>query len=259
MSPLTDEHPRLISSLAQPGCRRWLAMGCACMVHGMLVLPFFLSLGLASDFDQPPQVIVEVVTLSEPEPPQPLAIPAPPAETPPAMPEPEAAPPAEPEVQPEPEPPPPPPKPEPKPEPKPKPKPRPRPEAKQTPSREAPTQTAMHSPALSAPGLPVGPASGTDAEIFEPPRGYVGYMNNPRPPYPESARRRGWEGLVLLTVSVRADGLVEEVRLKTSSGYSMLDERALETVRGWRFSPAQRGGSPVAATVDVPLRFQLTR
>lgn len=262
MSPLTDEHPRILSSLTQPGYRRWLAVGCACAVHGALILPFFLSVGMALDVEPPTIMMVEVVALNEPEPPQAAEIPAPAAETPPAMPEaaPETPPEAKPEPKPEP-PPPPEPKPEPKPKPvvKPKPKPSPRAESSPSSSPENTTQTAALNPALSAPGLPTGPASGTDAERFEPPRGYAGYLNNPPPPYPEIARKRGWEGLVLLTVSVSADGHAEEVQIKASSGYGILDERALETVKKWRFSPAQRGGRAVAATVDVPLRFRLTR
>jgi protein TonB len=42
-----------------------------------------------------------------------------------------------------------------------------------------------------------------------------------------------------------------------SSGYDMLDQSALETVRArWRFIPARRDGVPVADTVQVPIRFR---
>jgi protein TonB len=42
-----------------------------------------------------------------------------------------------------------------------------------------------------------------------------------------------------------------------SSGYSRLDAAAREGVRRWRFKPAMRDGVPMAASVDVPIRWSL--
>ena len=42
------------------------------------------------------------------------------------------------------------------------------------------------------------------------------------------------------------------------SGHAALDEAALAAVRVWRFVPAMRGGFPVAAVAEVPIRFTLT-
>jgi len=80
---------------------------------------------------------------------------------------------------------------------------------------------------------------------------------NPKPPYPEIARRRGYEGTVRLEVEVSASGGVEKVRVQKSSGYETLDRSALETVRDWRFIPARFGGIPVRSTVIVPVTFKL--
>ena len=85
----------------------------------------------------------------------------------------------------------------------------------------------------------------------------VNTLNNPKPPYPLAARRRGQEGRVLLTVQVRADGSSGTVRLKKTSGYELLDESALNTVRDWRFIPARRGDTAVESWVDVPVTFRL--
>lgn len=84
------------------------------------------------------------------------------------------------------------------------------------------------------------------------------YLNNPRPPYPEAAVRRGVTGVVTLRVLVAADGRAERVEIEDSSGSRLLDESALATVKhAWRFVPAKRGGLAVAATVLVPVRFEL--
>jgi len=80
---------------------------------------------------------------------------------------------------------------------------------------------------------------------------------NPKPPYPEIARRRGYEGQVRLEVEVSANGGVKKVRVQKSSGYEILDRSALETVRDWRFTPARFGGMPVKSTVIVPITFKL--
>lgn len=83
------------------------------------------------------------------------------------------------------------------------------------------------------------------------------YKTNPPPPYPAIAQRRGYEGEVLLSVVVAADGTVAESKIKQSSGYSMLDRVAMKTVAGWTFEPARRMGIPVPLTVEIPVRFVL--
>jgi TonB family protein len=83
-----------------------------------------------------------------------------------------------------------------------------------------------------------------------------GYQVKPR--YPESARRRGIEGTVLLKMRITAQGRVEDVQVVRSAGYPELDESAIEAVRRWRFEPARRNGAPVAEdAVLLPVVFQL--
>jgi protein TonB len=80
---------------------------------------------------------------------------------------------------------------------------------------------------------------------------------NPKPPYPEVARRRGYEGTVRLKVEVLASGKVGRIWVNESSDYEVLDRSALKTVKDWSFIPAQYGGIPVKSTVIVPVTFQL--
>jgi protein TonB len=83
------------------------------------------------------------------------------------------------------------------------------------------------------------------------------YLNNPRPPYPMVARRMGYHGKVVLEVEVLAEGKAGEVKLHQSSGYDILDNAALQTVKTWRFTPARRFGQAVTQRFLVPIKFSL--
>ncbi|EPY01825.1 energy transducer TonB [Magnetospirillum fulvum] len=82
-------------------------------------------------------------------------------------------------------------------------------------------------------------------------------LDAPPPSYPLSARRRGLEGRVQLRIAIDANGRVETVDVAASSGSETLDDAAVEAVRRWRFRPERRGGETRAATIVVPIRFQL--
>jgi protein TonB len=65
------------------------------------------------------------------------------------------------------------------------------------------------------------------------------------------------EGLVLVRAAVDASGYPADVAIVRSSGSEMLDRAALDAVGGWRFSPARRDGTAVAAEITIPIRFKL--
>jgi periplasmic protein TonB len=96
-------------------------------------------------------------------------------------------------------------------------------------------------------GGPYRPGSGID-----PPR----LLREVRADYTEDARRRGLNGEVVLEIVVRRDGSVGEVRILQGLGGG-LNDRAVEAVRQWRFSPAQRHGAPVDVIVEVAVEFRL--
>ncbi len=85
------------------------------------------------------------------------------------------------------------------------------------------------------------------------------YGHNPAPIYPVEARRRAEHGTVMLRVKVGADGYTQQVEIAQSSGFDLLDNEAIETVRSrWRFVPARRDGVAVESWCEVPIRFALT-
>ena len=83
------------------------------------------------------------------------------------------------------------------------------------------------------------------------------YRNNPRPQYPRLARKRGYEGTVVLEVLVDERGRVGDLRVFTSSGYTSLDRAAVASVEKWLFEPGARGDESVAMWVRIPVRFEL--
>lgn len=98
-----------------------------------------------------------------------------------------------------------------------------------------------------------GDSAKSDRIIMARPR----YDRNPKPLYPRLARRRGYEGLVVLRVEILPDGRVGEVRVERSSGHHILDKSALKTVKKWKFIPARRGDDPIRIWAEVPIKFDL--
>ncbi len=80
---------------------------------------------------------------------------------------------------------------------------------------------------------------------------------NPKPVYPRMAIRRGLEGEVGLSVSVSSSGQVSEVSVSKPSGYAILDQAAIDSVKKWEFTPATRDGIPTAMVIDIPVQFRL--
>jgi protein TonB len=83
------------------------------------------------------------------------------------------------------------------------------------------------------------------------------YDINPPPNYPSVARRRRYEGTVVLNVLVDTSGRAAEVKVARSSGYAVLDRSAKNDVRRWRFKPARKGFQTVEMWVKVPVRYEL--
>lgn len=85
------------------------------------------------------------------------------------------------------------------------------------------------------------------------------YRDTPRPEYPESARRAGREGTVLLRVLVDDQGRSKQVEINNSSGSDALDRAAAAAIRRWRFYPARYGDRAVESWIKIPIEFALAK
>lgn len=79
---------------------------------------------------------------------------------------------------------------------------------------------------------------------------------NQMPVYPLGALGGNLHGKVTLRAEVLTSGVVGKVLLKQSSGAQILDAAAQDTVRRWRFQPAQRNGQPIVAWMTVPIEYR---
>jgi protein TonB len=74
--------------------------------------------------------------------------------------------------------------------------------------------------------------------------------------YPESAIKDGFEGIVMLDVTVSATGKVERV-VVSGVAREDLDSAAVRLAKTLLFAPAQMGGKPEKAVIRVPVGFHL--
>lgn len=78
-----------------------------------------------------------------------------------------------------------------------------------------------------------------------------------QPRYPKRALRMGIEGVVWLRALVSATGETRAVNIYRSSGYSLLDNAALDAVKQWRFHPHVVNGAPTESRMEVPVEFAI--
>jgi protein TonB len=131
-----------------------------------------------------------------------------------------------------------------------------------TPAPPVPEPPKPHHIPTIAKGDGSSPKPGKDAVTFSSAGGAQtearpDYLRNPPPVYPEPSRLAKQEGTVVLEVIVDSQGLPDGVSVQTSSGFSLLDQSAVNAVQTWRFRPASLGGMKIKSHVLVPVLFQL--
>jgi len=79
-----------------------------------------------------------------------------------------------------------------------------------------------------------------------------------QPDYPESARKAGITGEVVLAATIDTGGRVTGVKVVSSpDGGEDLELAAVKALHQWRYQPAQKDGQPVASQFKVVIRFHL--
>lgn len=76
--------------------------------------------------------------------------------------------------------------------------------------------------------------------------------------YPLLARRRGWQGTVLLTFTLESDGVLERIHVVRSSGYDVLDNSAIAALkRVGRLAEAEHWLNGRAFEMRIPVIYKL--
>jgi len=78
----------------------------------------------------------------------------------------------------------------------------------------------------------------------------------PEPDFSDEARKAIYQGVVVVSVVVGADGRVHNSKVIRSLGMG-LDEKALEKVSLWTFVPGKKDGQPVAVAMNIEVAFNL--
>jgi TonB family protein len=77
---------------------------------------------------------------------------------------------------------------------------------------------------------------------------------NPEPEFSEEARKKGIEGVVVLTMVVTSEGNTDQIKVTNGIGHG-LDEKAVQAVSQWKFQPATKDGKPVSVEIAVEVSF----
>jgi TonB family protein len=70
--------------------------------------------------------------------------------------------------------------------------------------------------------------------------------------YPGIAQRNRWQGTVVLTVVVAADFHLASVEVKAGSGYQVLDDAVVSSVKKLEFTPGDVGTNIVQVAFEIP-------
>ena len=62
-------------------------------------------------------------------------------------------------------------------------------------------------------------------------------FKNASPKYPLVALRKGWQGKVLISVLVSANGSTQKVTVLGPSPFKVLDQSAVRAAMNWKFKP----------------------
>jgi TonB family protein len=110
----------------------------------------------------------------------------------------------------------------------------------------------------SGPGVGPGHGGGIGGDAFR----VGGSVSAPRaietpdPEYSEEARKAKYQGTCVLWLIVDPDGKPRDIKVARALGMG-LDQKAMEAVRNWRFSPAMKDGRPVPVQINVEVNFRL--
>ncbi|MGA2421377.1 MAG: energy transducer TonB [Candidatus Acidiferrum sp.] len=109
-------------------------------------------------------------------------------------------------------------------------------------------------------GLGPGSGGGTGGGIFRAGVNGVGQpqcIYCPAPEFSDEARKAKYQGVVLLDVTITADGRVIDPVVVKGPGLG-LDEKAIEGVKKWKMRPALGpGGKPVTCRAPIEVTFRL--
>ena len=137
--------------------------------------------------------------------------------------------------------------------------------APSTPAPAAPAASAAPAaPSAAAAARPAEPSTstagtdGVDAGTIDRFRMEILAATRRYKRYPPQAMERGWQGRVEIRLVIGANGITQSYTVKTSSGFGLLDETAIDMVKKGRpLVPVPAALRGREFTIDVPVIFDL--
>lgn len=80
-------------------------------------------------------------------------------------------------------------------------------------------------------------------------------ISGDNPAYPDTLRRAGIEGRVVVRAWIGKDGRVKDVEVLRTD-HDGFNANTVRAVRTWRFEPAEKDGQPVEVWLTIPVRFR---
>lgn len=124
-------------------------------------------------------------------------------------------------------------------------------------SNPVPSQTGTVSGKTSAAtkSMGHGGSAGPVASAFGD-AGGPSFVRRVMPKYPEMARRRGLEGMVVLRLVIGVSGELKDVQI-VEGAERYFEEAALAAVKASRYAPATKNGQSIECSALLPIRFAL--
>ena len=77
--------------------------------------------------------------------------------------------------------------------------------------------------------------------------------------YPKLAQKHNWQGKVLLSLRVSSNGKINNVEIYKSSGYSILDQAAINSLMKVEYLPRISSWLPHDLNLKLPVIYELTK
>lgn len=126
------------------------------------------------------------------------------------------------------------------------------PPASHAPEVSVTPESVVHETGPGTVTVPVGPPPRPLHQVTAAPK----FRDRAEPVYPESMRRDGREGVVVLEVEVDESGRAAAVTVAESAGPEF-DAAAVAAVNASVFEPARIGDAPVRVRIRIPVTFRL--
>ena len=77
--------------------------------------------------------------------------------------------------------------------------------------------------------------------------------------YPKFAKRRNWQGKVLLSLRITSSGKIKNIQIDNSSGYNILDQAAINSMRKVGKLPQTASWLENDIELEIPVVYQLIK